>query len=562
MQELNKDVSSPPRVSPRFPDLSLLMGKVMEGYKDDPTYVSLAYAIKHGDTSLFYVDSFDEAEALRQELDENGVSCTATAAYKNDVYLIVLNEDLEKAQEIIRGFYQTHNVSGLCSAAYLNAYAQGNIKEIKGLSSEEANLFVLRCQEHGIPINVAGPTDETYHIRYAGSDAAKIEHIRLDTSVSMYGPAGDLYKKHLAWKDYYDMTVMNMIITGEYPDGHPLSAGCSVVGEDGRRVEIGNHYISFYESPDVPEKRVFRYADGAEHDQNMEEVSHFVKTFTNPVFLDAQANEQLKKTPEEQIPDLLAEKRREGLVFPKEMYIEELARNACEYHSPNHEKMHIGDSIVDVSGDRIVFEDNSVSFLIHGHKEQVKKTDARVEEKIEESIRKMSDPVFLTAAQMTELNHKEDLADFIRSQELSLREYIPGQPKLSAEDLRQLAKAESMRHVVEVHLKHDGIELPKTELMTYHDASMVFGLAAQEEQAFNVAMQQDFMSEFDEDDISDVVNQIESHFGLTSPTTPTLALEDEIFGDEMIADPDVDGRSESLGQEHDLFERENDLWEV
>lgn len=558
MQELNKDaVSGPSRVSPRFPDLAQLMGKVMEGYKDDPAYVSLAYALKHGDTSLFYVDSFDEAEALLQELDKNGVSCTATAAYKNDVYLIVLNEDLEKAQEIIRGFYQTQNVSGLCSAAYLNAYAQGNIKEIKGLSSEEANLFVLRCQEHGIPINVVGPTSETYHIRYAGSDAVKIEHIRLDTSVSMYGPAGDLYKKHLAWKDHYDMTVMNMIITGEYPDGHPLPAGCSVVDEDGRRIEIGKHYISFYESPDVPGKRIFRYAGGAEHDKNMEEVSHFVKTFMNPVFLDTQANEQLKKTPEEQVPDYLVERRREGLVLPKDMYIEELARSACEYRSPDHEKMHIGDSIVDVSGDQIVFGENSVSFITHGQ------TDAKIEEKIAELICKMSEPVFLTAAQMTELKHKEDLTDFIRKEELSAREYVPGQPELSAEDLRQLAKAESMRHVVEVHLKHDGIELPKTELMTYHDASMVFGLAAQEEQAFNVAMQQDFVSEFDEDDISDVVNQVESHFGLTSPTTPTLALEDEIladhliFGDEMIADPDVDDRSE-----HDLFERETDLWEV
>ena len=103
---------------------------------------------------------------------------------------------------------------------------------------------------------------------------------------------------------------------------------------------------------------------------------------------------------------------------------------------------------------------------------------------VAEAVEEMHNPVYMDAAQAKELDAAENKNDFIRQAEVTERQFVEGREKLSKEDIALLAKAESMRHTVDIHLQHDGIELPKTEKMSYHDAAQVFGLTAAETEVF------------------------------------------------------------------------------
>ena len=111
---------------------------------------------------------------------------------------------------------------------------------------------------------------------------------------------------------------------------------------------------------------------------------------------------------------------------------------------------------------------------------------------------------------------------------------------VSKEDISLLAKAEAMRHTIDVRLQHDGIELPKTDRMTYHDAAQVFGLTSAETEEFSAALQQDVVSEVDESEISDVIDQIESNFGKTEPSDTVIPISKEIMIDDSIFDEEAD----------------------
>ena len=58
-------------------------------HKDDPVNKAIADSLKHDDTAIFEVENFEEAKALRRKMSENGLEFTATAAFKDKVYVIV-----------------------------------------------------------------------------------------------------------------------------------------------------------------------------------------------------------------------------------------------------------------------------------------------------------------------------------------------------------------------------------------------------------------------------------------------------------------------------------------
>ena len=76
--------------------------------------------------------------------------------------------------------------------------------------------------------------------------------------------------------------------------------------------------------------------------------------------------------------------------------------------------------------------------------------------------------------------------------------------------------------------------------MTYHDAAQVFGLTSAETEDFSAALQQDVVSEVDEREISDVIDQIESNFGKTDPSDTVIPVSKEIMIDSIFDAQDQD----------------------
>ena len=85
--------------------LSDVLYKTLKLYKDDPVNKAIADSLKHDDAAMFEVDNFDEARALRQKLNENGLAFSTTAAYKDKVYVVIPRSDLEQACDIVNDFY-------------------------------------------------------------------------------------------------------------------------------------------------------------------------------------------------------------------------------------------------------------------------------------------------------------------------------------------------------------------------------------------------------------------------------------------------------------------------
>ena len=504
--------------------------KTLMLHKDDPVSKAIADSLKHDDTAMFEVDNFEEAKALRQKMSENGLEFTATAAYKDKVYVIIPKSDLERASEIVNDFYDSRS-SGVFTADYINSYADGKVKEIKGLSEEETTLFIFRCKDQNVPINVDGPSDGSYRIRFAERDLDKMDRIRIDVAASMNGPGKDLYEKHLKWKNNYEKAVMNTIISGKYPDGKTVQEGSAIVGADGKRVEVTKQYIKIFDSG--TSKRFSRNADENELRRSAEEISRFVKGIEKPVFLNKKEYELQKNMETSEREAFFADKERTGFLLPREMYKESLVFNAKRERSPDGSKFHIGDVITDDKGNRVDFKGNEVTVTQGNDSVSYESNTDMAKAAIIEAVEGMHNPVYMDAALAKELEKAENKNDFIRQIEVTERQFVEGREKLSKEEIAMLAKAESMRHTVDIHLQHDGIELPKTEKMSYHDAAQVFGLTAAETEDFAAGMQQEVDASFDEDNISDVVDQVEIHFGKTDPHDTVIPVSKELMIDSI-----------------------------
>ena len=517
--------------------LSDVLYKTLKLYKDDPVNKAIADSLKHDDAAMFEVDNFDEAKALRQKLNENGLVFSTTAAYKDKVYVVIPRSELERACDIVNDFYDSRS-SGVFTADYINSYADSNVKEIKGLSENETTLFILHCKEQQVPINVEGPSDGSYRIRFAEKDLDKMERIRLDVSASLEGPAGRLYAEHLEWRNEYDKAVMNTVISGKFPDGKTVQEGSAIVGTDGKRVEISKQYIRLIESGSV--KRISRNTNADELKKNMDEVSRFVKGIDHPVFLNSKEYALQKNMDTHDREAFFADKERSGFLLPREIYKESLIKNASNDRSPDGSRFHKGDLIIDDKGNKIEIQQDKVTISGNGSTSvSFERKSPQAGEAVREKIESMHNPVYISASEAKELN-TSNYNESIRQAEIREREFVPGRPTLSKEDISLLAKAEAMRHTIDVRLQHDGIELPKTDRMTYHDAAQVFGLTSAETEDFSAALQQDVVSEVDENEISDVIDQIESNFGKTDPSDTVIPVSKEIMIDSIFDAQDQD----------------------
>lgn len=510
--------------------LSNVLYKTLMLHKEDPVNKAIADSLKHDDTAIFEVENFEEAKALRRKMSENGLEFTATAAYKDKVYVIVPKSDLERASEIVNDFYDSRS-SGIFTADYINTYGNGEVKEIKGLSEEETSLFILRCKDQNVPINVDGPSDGAYRIRFAERDIDKMERIRIDVATSMNGSAKDLYSSHLKWRNDYEKAVMNTIISGKYPDGKAVPEGSAIVGTDGKRVEVTKQYIKCFDAG--TSKRFSRNADANVLKRNAEEISRFVKGIENPVFLDSKEYAMQKNMETSERERFFSEKERTGFLLPREMYRESIISYAANDRSPDGSKFHTGDVIVDDKGNRIEFKGNEVTISNRTESSTYERNTEDAKEAITDAVKAMHHPVYMDSSTVREMEAADNKMEFIRQKEVTERQFVEGREVLTKEDIALLAKSEAMRHTVDVHLQHDGIELPKAEKMTYHDAAQVFGLTAAETEDFTASMQQDVSTSFDEDDISDVVDQVEIHFGKTDPHDTVIPISKELVIDSI-----------------------------
>ena len=528
--------------------------KTLALLKDDPVNKALAESLKHDDAVVFETDNFDEAADLRKKLSENGVEFTATAAYKDRVYVVVPKGDLEHAQEVVNDFYDSRS-HGVFSPEYINEYANGEVKEIRGLSETEASLYVERCKDMHVPVTVDGPSDGSYRIRFAARDEDKMARIRIDAAVSMRGPAKEVFEAHLKWRNEYEKAVLNTAISGKFPDDTTVQEGSAVVGADGKRVEVTKQYIKLFEG--ASSRRFSRNADGAELKKSSEEISRFVKSMDKPVFLSKEEYALQKSMDTGEREAFFASRERAGFLLPRAVYQDSLVKRTAQGRAPDGTRFRDGDMIVAKDGSRVEFNRDGVVITRNGQAQQtIPRDDVRAMEKASEAVEKMQDPVYLTAAKAERYEAQADKESFLAEEEILAREFVAGRPEVTRAEKEALAKAESMRHTVDIRLQHDGIELPKTEQMTYHDAAQVFGMTAAEAEGFNAAMQQDVMTSFDEDDISDVLDAVEEHFGKTDPCDTVVPISREIANDRIFDEQELDQGFE-LG--NDFMQSELDL---
>lgn len=513
--------------------LADILYKTMMYYKDDPVNKALADALKHDDAVVFEVENFEEADEMRKKMSENGVKFTATAAYKDKVYVVVPKEDLEKASEIVNAFYDERS-SGLFTAQFINSYSNGQVQEIKGLSEEESSLFILRCKEQHVPICVDGPSDGTYRIRFAEHDLDKIERIRLDVATTLAGPAKDLYKEQLNWKNEYEKTIMNTIISGKYPDGSTVAEGSAIAGTDGKRVEITKMYVKLYDAGTC--KSFSRNASEKDLQKNAEEISRFVKSIENPVFFDRKEYSILKDMDTNEREKFFADKERAGFLLPRSIYQDNLTKYATRDRAPDGRKFHTGDMIVDDRGNSIEVRNKEIVIAVQGKKAQtIERKAAETSDLLKDTIRDMHNPVFVDAAHAKAYKElsSEQKREYAVQTEVESRSFMEGRHVITREEMAAVARAEAMRHTVDVRLQQDGIELPKTEKMTYHDAAMVFGLTSAEAEGFSTFMQQEVTTEHDDDDISDVIDQVEAYYGKTDPHDTIIPINKELQAESI-----------------------------
>lgn len=528
--------------------------KTLNLMKDDPVNKALADALKHDDAVMFEVDNFRQASELRNKLSENGIEFTAAAAYKDKVYVIVPKGDMERAGQVVNDFYDSRS-SGVFTADYINFYSNGNVREIKGLSEEEAALYVERCKENHVPVNVEGPSDGKFRIRFAEKDLDKMNRIRIDTAVSMHGPAGQIYQEQLKWRNDYSKAVLNSVVTGKFPDGRTVPDGSAIVDRSGKRIEVTKQYIKVFENGSS--KSFSRNASPEVMRKNTEEISRFAKGMESPVFLSGKEYSMQKNLDTRDREAFFLDKERAGFLLPREIYQTDMVKNFEKGRAPDGSRLHNGDIITDDQGNRIEIKKDQYVITRKGSTPEIIRKDAEgAQAQAAEQIKGMHNPVYLSAAKARDLSKADNQEEMIRMEEAGSREYVPGRPTINQEDLSLLAKAEAMRHTVDVRLKHDGIELPKTEQMTYHDAAQIFGLSEAEQGELNQALQQGLSSEAEEDLVSDVVDQVEEHFGKTEPQETVIPISGEIEAESLFDDREMDADF-SFGE--DIVQSELDL---
>lgn len=512
---------------------------------------TVAKAVKHQDATLIEVNDFGEAADLMKKFEENGIYYAAKVSMQingeDKVGVVVMNQDLQQALAVTDNFY-AERFGGLCSSSFLESYSNGSMMEIKGLSAEETELFMSRCKEHHIPISVTGPENEQYRIRYAEKDSEKMARIRADTAVSMSGPAKDCYQHELEWSDRYTSAAMNAIISSKYPDGASVQEGSALVGADGKSVEITRQYIKLYQGDTV--KRISRNTTGKDLEQSITEVSLFVKGMEQPVFLDQSQFRTFRDLPTEERGDYLSNIQRTGLLLPSQIYKDDLVKTATRDRSPDGTRFRIGDTIADAKGNEIEVQRDVVLIRQKNKKDVFYDRDSdEARQAIREAIRYMEKPVYLEASRAQEYRamDEDQKREFIESRDRELRTYVEPRHMLTQEELRAIAKAEAMRHTVEVRLKADGFELPQAETMSYHDAIHVFGLKGDELEQFNSAMAATVTAQAPDHEIEDVLDDIVDRFVSYEPQTAHIsAFErwEDRDRDEHGLDIDISGRDD------------------
>lgn len=522
-------------VSGSFNTLADVLIRSLDLMKEDPVNKVIASALRHDDAVVFGTDDFREASDLREKMRENGLYFTATAAYKDQVYVVVPKGDLERASEVVNDFYDSKS-QGLFTPEYLNYYAGGDVMEIKGLNETEASLMAERSAKMHIPISVDGPSDGKYRIRFAQKDLDKMDRVRLDSSVALCGPAGSLYREHIAWKNEYSKAVLNTVISGKFPDGKTVPEGCAVVGTDGKRAEVTKQYIKLWESGSC--KSFSRNAGAEAAAKNAEEISRFVKSMENPVFLSGREYNIQKSLDTDKREEFFSDKEHAGFLLPRELYKKTLAQNASQGMAPDGSAFHNGDRIMDGRGNVAEIREDGIRVTEAGKGTYVlgEKAYGELAQKIEE----MKAPVYLTSAKAEELGQEEDRNSFLRREEISQREFVHGRPRLSDRDMQLIAKANAMQHEVEVRLKHDGIETPVSEKLSYDDAAQIFGLTSAENEEFHSILSQSVSVEAEEDRIGETVELVEEHYGITEPEETLIPISREIESESIFEDRNMD----------------------
>ncbi len=546
--------------------LADVLYKSIQLAKNDPVNKVMAKILKNGEADVYKVDNFRQADELKKMLAEKGVKYATTCAYGDQVYLVIPKEDREKASEIINMYYQSQS-TGVVTPSQLNDHANGKVQEIKGLSETETALYMHCCKAQNIPINVVGPSDGTYRIRFAEQDLDKMARVRIDVAAMLSGPAKDLYAEQIQWRQEYDKVALNTIVSGRYPDGSTVREGSAIVGSDGKQIEVSKIYITLRDSGSVT--RFPRNANEADMQKNMEQISQFAKNIESPVFLDRKDLGILNNLPTAERSAFLATKERAGLLLPREIYQAQMLRSAENGRSPEGRKFNVGDMIVDAQGNSIEIQEKGITvrFSDAGTSKTVARDDT---ESLAVEIQRMQNPVFLDAAraaqyQAADESNRNEIA--VRT-ELQDRTFVQGRHQLTPEDMVNIARAEAMRQLVDVRIEHDGIELPVTKRMTYQDAALIFGLTLPEEKSLNAVVQStSVMTEHEEHGIDELVDMVEAHYGITEPSEPPISLANEVLFEEIVAgkatpehDHDLAPVREGSVLDQDILEAEFRSW--
>lgn len=503
---------------------------------------TIAKAVKHQDATLIEVNNFAEAKALQDKLEKEGVYYVARCSYRvngqDKVAIVVQNQDLEQALAVTHDFYAERN-GGICSVEFLNDYSSGRVMAVNALSEEEASLFIQRCEDAHIPVAFEGPDRGAYRMLFAEADAEKMSRVRADVAIAMQGPAKEVYSGQIKWQNDYEKTVMNSIISGKYPDGTSIEDGSALVGFDGSRVEVSKQYIRLYQGESV--RRLSRNASGVDLQKNMAEIGQFVKCMEHPVFLGREDYKHLQDLPTQDRGSYLVDKQRVGFLLAQKTYTETLIKDVSDGRSP-YGRLHDGDMVVDQRGNEIEIRPSEVIVRMQGQREQrLTRDSSEFTEAVKETMSQMQSPVYIEAA-TAETYHQmkeSERADWVRAQEMKARTFVDGRPALSQEDMRAIGRAEAMRRTVEVSLKKEGVELPKTETMTYNDAARIFGLKTEELDGFQAAVSTGIKAETTDAELESVMDQVVDRFVEMEPQH-TIISHYELNRDDMeFNEPDI-----------------------
>lgn len=104
------------------------------------------------------------------------------------------------------------------------------VKSIHDLKETDVLALSKRAEMYGLKIAVNGSESKGYTVSFAQKDEDIMRRVQLDAKYDLYGEAGEIYKKTLAYEAKYSKQVLESVINGEYPDGKALPDGCMLVG--------------------------------------------------------------------------------------------------------------------------------------------------------------------------------------------------------------------------------------------------------------------------------------------------------------------------------------------